>query len=135
MAAVIQQYEAVTQNQHSLYLLFHAFWTANSVVDPDTGAALEYFDLKLGSQGKQWIAGTSNEIGWLAQGVQPNIFTGSNTIHFIHPSQMPLDRQATYLRIVARLKPNKSKNHRVRFTVEGNRINCPGVLTTPTVEM
>ena len=48
---------------------------------------------------------------------------------------MPSDRRATYLRIVAESKPNKSEKHRVRFTIGGNRINYPGVITTPTVEI
>ena len=52
MAAAIQQYETLIQKQHALNLQPHAFWTANSEVDLDTGAALEYRDLKLGSQAK-----------------------------------------------------------------------------------
>ena len=49
MTAAIQQYETFIQNQHALNLPPHAFWTANSVLDPDTAAALEYRDLKLRS--------------------------------------------------------------------------------------
>ena len=63
------------------------------------------------------------------------MLTGSNTIHFIHPLQMPSDRRATYLRLVAELKSNKSEKHRVRSTVGGNRINYPDVVTTPTAKM
>ena len=52
MAAAIQQYETLIQKKHAINLPHHAFWIANSVVDPDTNAALEYRNLKLGSQAK-----------------------------------------------------------------------------------
>ena len=110
MAAAIQLYEILIQKQHAFNLPPHAFWTSTSVVDTNTGATLEYRDHKLGSQATQWISGTSNEIGRLAQRVKPHMLTSSDTIHFIHPSQMSSDRRNTYLRIVVELKPNKSKN-------------------------
>ena len=110
MAAAIQQYEILIQKHHTFNLPPYAFWTSNSVVDTNTGATLEYRDRKLGSQATQCIAGTSNEIGRLAQRVKPYMLTGSDTIHFIHPSQMSSDRRNTYLRIAAELMPNKSKN-------------------------
>ena len=63
------------------------------------------------------------------------MLTGTNTIHFIHPSDKPIDRKATYLKIVAELKPHKAEKHRVRFTVGGNRIDYPGIVTTSTTKM
>ena len=63
------------------------------------------------------------------------MLTGSNTIHFIHPSEKSTSHQATYLRIVSELKSHKEGTYRVRFTVGGNRINYPGVVTTPTTEL
>ena len=74
-------------------------------------------------------------MGRLAQGVRPHMLTGTNTIHFTHPSDKPTDRKATYLKIVAELKPHKAEKHRVRFTVGGNRIDYPGIVTTPTAEI
>ena len=74
-------------------------------------------------------------MGRLAQGVRPHMLTGTNTIHFIHPSNKPTNRKATYLKIVAELKPHKAGKHRVRFTVGGNRIDYPGIVTTPTTEI
>ena len=135
MAVAVAQYEAKITSQHNLNLPAHAFWTANTVVDPDTGASLEYKDLKLGEDSQQWLQGCSNEMGRLAQGVRPHMLTGTNTIHFIHPSDKPTDRKATYLKIVAELKPHKAGKYRVRFTVGGNRIDYPGIVTTPTAEM
>ena len=53
----------------------------------------------------------------------------------IRPRPKPTDRKAIYLKIVVELKPHKVGNHRVRFTVGGNRIDYPGIVTTPTAEM
>ena len=74
-------------------------------------------------------------MGRLAQGVRPHILTGTHTIHFTHPSDKPTDRKAIYLKIVVELKPHKVGNHRVRFTVGGNRIDYPGIVTTSTTKM
>ena len=63
------------------------------------------------------------------------MLTGLNTIHFIHPSVKPVDRQATYCKIVPTLKPHKAEKHRIRLTVDGNRIDSPGLVSTPTAEM
>ena len=92
MAAAVLHYESFIKKQHDLNLPPHAFLTANSVVDPLTGTVLEYKDFKLGPAAKLLIRGFSNEVGRLAQGVRPQILTGSNTIHFIHPSAKPVDR-------------------------------------------
>ena len=63
------------------------------------------------------------------------MMTGSNTIHFIHPSQKLANRTATYLRIVANYRPQKKDPYRIRFTVGGNRIEYPGNVSTPTAEL
>jgi hypothetical protein len=46
----------------------HTYWTANTVVDPATGLALDYAQLKLGPVAHQWIQGATNKISRLAQG-------------------------------------------------------------------
>jgi hypothetical protein len=61
--------------------------------------------------------------------------TGSKTIHFIHQSAMLKERRATYLRIVASLKPHKEEKHRVRFTVGGNLIDYKGKVSTHTADL
>ena len=95
----IKDYIEKINKQHNLNLLPQAFFTVNSIADPTPGASLEYPQLKLGDKAENWIKGCSNETGRLARGVHPQIMIGSNTIHFIHPSQKPSDRVATYLRI------------------------------------
>ena len=63
------------------------------------------------------------------------MLTGSNTFHFIHPSEKTTSRQATYHRIISELKPHREGTYRVRFTVGDNHIDYPGVVTTPTTEL
>jgi hypothetical protein len=82
----------------------HAFWTANAVVNPSTGTALEYPQLKLGEESKLGLEDASREIGRLAQGKQPDMPTGSNTMHFINHRNLLAGCRATYLRIVAAIK-------------------------------
>jgi hypothetical protein len=113
----------------------HAFWTAKFVVDPSTGTAMEYPQLKLGEDSKLWLAAASREIGRLAQGKQPDMPTGCNTMHFLDHRNLPADRKATYLRIVAAIKMHKVETHRIRFTVGGNRIDYKGKVSTPTANL
>ena len=113
----------------------HAYWTANSVVCEKTGKALEYAQLKLGEDGKEWIGAAANEIGRLTQGNGKAMPTGTNTMHFIHHSQKPAGRKATYLRIVSALKPHKKEKRRIRFTVGGDRIDYKGNVSTPTSDL
>jgi hypothetical protein len=47
----------------------HAYWTANAVVDPITGTALKYAQVKTGPDAKKWIHSAANEIGQLTEGV------------------------------------------------------------------
>ena len=113
----------------------HAFWTANAVVDPSTGTALEYPQLKLGDDSKLWLEAASREIGRLAQGKQPDMPSGSNTMHFLDHRDLPAGRKATYLRIVAAIKMHKVETHRIRFTVGGDRIEYKGKVSTPTANL
>ena len=132
----IQDYNELITKQHNLNLPPQAFFSANSGVDSTTGASLEYPQLKLGDNAKNWIKGCSNEIGRLARGVHLEMMTGSNTIHFIHPSQKTFrSSRYIYLRIVASYRPQKEDPYRIRFTVGGNRIEYPGNVATPTAEL
>jgi hypothetical protein len=45
------------------HLPAHAFWTANAVIDPTTGASLKYAQLKLDTNSKAWIKAATDEIG------------------------------------------------------------------------
>ena len=90
----------------------HAEWIchyANAVICPTTGASLEYLQLLKGDDAPEWIHGTATEIGRLAQGHHPHTTSGSDTLFFIKHTDKPFDRVATYLRIVAALRPHKPK--------------------------
>ena len=54
---------------------------------------------------------------------------------FISHSAKPTDRKATYLCIVADHKPNKPDPYRIPLTVEGDLVEYPGHVSTPTVDV
>jgi len=56
-------------------------------------------------------------------------------MHFIHHTELPPDKTATYLRIVFAEKPHTTVSKRVRFTCGGNRIEYPGKVSTPTSDL
>jgi hypothetical protein len=95
---------------------------ANSVINEETGASLEYRHLiNNTSTFTIWNEAAANEFGRLAQGVGERI-TGSNTIFFIPRQAVPKSRIVTYRRFVVDIRTNKSEFHRVRLTVGGNLI-------------
>ena len=48
---------------------------------------------------------------------------------------MPQRQTVTYAQFVAKLRPQKPEPERVRITVGGNLIDCPGDKRTPTTEI
>ena len=96
---------------------------------------MQYEQLKRGPDGAAWVQSTANEIGRLTQGVLPHMLTGTNTMKFIPHSAKPTSKTATYLRIVASEKPNKTEPKRIRFTVGGDRIIYDGDVATPTADL
>jgi hypothetical protein len=107
----------------------------NSVIDPDTGASLEYRHLVKGPDKVRWQQANVNEIGRLTDGRVGNGVVGSNTIKFIPVSALPSGRKPTYLRVVADFRPQKADPYRIRYTAGGDRIDYPGITTTPGAEM
>jgi hypothetical protein len=107
----------------------------NAVVDPITGANLEYPQLIKGPDSAEWWSSSANEFGRLAQGVMPHMPTGTNTMRFIKHTDVPADRTATYVRIVCDERPLKTETKRVRLTVGGDKIDYPGNVATPTAEL
>jgi hypothetical protein len=107
---------------------------ANSVINEDTGASLEYRHLiKDDSTFPVWNKATANEFGRLAQGVGDRI-EGSNTIFFIPRQAVPRGKIITYGRFVVDIHPNKSEIHRVRLTVGGNLIQYPRDVSTRSAD-
>ncbi len=109
---------------------------ANAIIDPDTGASMEYRHLvKSPRHQKAWIRSFSNEIGRLAQGIGGRE-KGTNTIFFKAYDQIPADRpkDVTYGRICANYQLQKTEPNRTRLTVGGNLIDFPGDVSTPTAD-
>jgi hypothetical protein len=108
---------------------------ANSVINADTGASLEYRHLiKDTSTFPIWNTTAANEFGRLVQGVGGRI-EGSNTIFFIPRQAVPKGKIVTYGRFVVYIRPNKSEIHRVRLTVGGNLIQYPGDVSTRSADL
>jgi hypothetical protein len=111
------------------------FFSANAVVNAN-GISKEYAQLKVDPRAKEWLQGCTNKIGRLANGIPPHMTDGTNTSHFIKDTDMPADHHATYLRIVAALKPHKeAKECHVCFTIGGNQIDYAGKTYTPTANL
>lgn len=54
---------------------------------------------------------------------------------FIHHNELPTDRKATYLRVVADIRPHKEEKLRVRFTVDGDKVDYPGAVSSLTADL
>ena len=112
--------------------------SANAIVENETGNVLEYRHLitEESKTKEVWLQAFTNELGRLAQGITNNN-TGTNTLQFIPYSQIPHDRRKdiTYGRIVVDHRPHETEVHRARLTVGGDRINYPGLVTTPAADL
>jgi hypothetical protein len=84
---------------------------ACSIIDPDTGATMEYRHLIKSPKHKdEWAHSFANKIGRLAQGIG-NREKGTNTIFCIPHSQIAQDRRkdVTYGRICVDHRPQKKE--------------------------
>jgi len=108
---------------------------AKSVIDPNTGASLEYSHLIKGPDVERWQQANMNEINRLTDGRLVKGSTGTKTIGFIARSQLPKHKKATYMRCVSSYRPNKADPYRVRWTVGGNKIEYAGDTLTPTADL
>ena len=109
---------------------------ANAIIDPISGASMEYIKLiKIPKHKAPWNNSFSNELGRLAQGVGDRI-KGTNTIYFIDSTLIPNDRRGdiTYGRIVVDYRSHKTEPNHTRLTVGGNLINYRGYVSTPTAD-
>jgi hypothetical protein len=107
---------------------------ANAIIDPDTGASMEYRHLiKDPRHTTGWTRSFASELGLLAQGIGDRE-TGTNTVFFIPHNKVPPDRRkdVTYGRICIDYRPHKQEPNRTRLTVGGNLVDFPGDVSTPT---
>ena len=106
---------------------------ALKAINPDTGALCEHKQLRESSDGKHWEISFCNEVGRLFQGYKD--IKGTDTCKFIHKKDVPTDRKATYIRVVVADRPRKTEPRRTRLTVGGDRVNCPGEVSTKTSDI
>ena len=80
-----------------------------------------------------WNESAANEFGWLAKVLKHGI-KGTNTITFIHKSEVPAERfkDVTYIRFVCQVRTEKKEPNWTRATVGGNLINYSDDVGTPT---
>ena len=110
---------------------------AGSVLDAETGELLEYRHLiKRPKYKDEWGYSFGNEIGRLAQGM-PGRNNGTNTLFFIHKSEVPSDRwkDMTYGKIVCNVRPQKAETNRTRLTFGGNNTTTTIDCGTPTANL
>ena len=104
---------------------------ASAVHDPDSGKMLEYRHLiRHPTLKNTWLRAGANEFGRLAQGIRD--IPGTDTITFIHKTDVPANKRPTYARFVADIRPQKAEQHRVRMTIGGNLIEYDGDVSSPT---
>ena len=111
---------------------------AMAVMDLETGQLLNYRQLfRSAKYKKQWSTSSANKFGRLANGVGNRIKNPTNTIQFIRKKDIPQDcrKDVTCGSFVCSVQTEKKEKNRTRFTVDGNRINYPGAVATPTADM
>ena len=98
---------------------------------------MEYRHLRISPRYRDvWEKSFGNEIGRPAQ-VMPGRVDGTNTLFFIDEEKIPRDRRkdVTYGRVVCDVRKGKTEKNRTQLTVGGDRINCPGDVSTPAVSL
>jgi hypothetical protein len=97
---------------------------ANAVICPETGTSLKHQELITKLRYKiEWMRSTANEI---------NRLHNTNTIGFIHRSNIPKGRKVTYGSFEVDIKDHKEEKERTRLTVGGDKIEYPGDKSTRT---
>ena len=100
------------------------------MINTGTGQSLEYSHLMRVPDKDIWKTSLENDLGRFSQGVGTRMPTGTNTVLFIPRSAIPAGCTVTYSQLVASIRPHKTKMHRIRVTVDGNRLDFPGDNTT-----
>ena len=74
-----------------------------------------------GKDAATWQRSLSNEIGRLAQGNDYGV-TSTDTIEFIHKSDVPQGRTVTYANFILDYRPLKTEQHRIRLVAGGDKL-------------
>ena len=111
-----------------------------TVINPDTGKAAEYKELRTSSAGPRWELAMCKELGCLFQGYKcaadtTHLVQGTHICTFINRAQIPANKTATYVRVVADYREQKTDLYRIRCTVGGDRIDFQGEVTTKVADL
>ena len=90
--------------------------------------------LLAGPHSATWWTELANELGRLTNGVHGRV-RATNTIRFILRSDIPSDRKITYANFICDYPPHKSEPYRIRLTVSGDRLDCPGDTSSPAASL
>ena len=107
----------------------------NSVLDPTTGASLEYRHLMQTSAAPTCSTSFANNLGCLINGLGTRMTKGTNTMGFIQRNKVPKHKHPTYGRLVCDIRIHKAETHRTRLTVGGNLIKYAGDKSTATADL
>ena len=105
----------------------------NAVICPETGKTQEYRHLMKRPDKPKWTRAFGNEIGSIFQGIQD--IEGTDTCFFIQKNEVPKGSKVTHSRIVCDIRPQKTKTHRVKLTVGGNKLSYKVPVSTPTSDL
>ena len=113
---------------------------ANHVYHHEMGMKLSVDKLLAGPDKRLWTTSLSNEIGQLAQvigkGRLPNeCVKGTNTIFFVHKSQVLTDAKIIHANLICDIKPLKTEKHRVRMMVGGDRLDYDKEPSSPAISL
>jgi len=127
------------QNHFDNYAMQHITSNAPLQEDPFALHANHIFDetidsLLSGPDSAIWNKSVSNEFGRLAQGNDAGII-GTDTIHFIHKSEVPIGKVVTYGNFICDIRPLKSEKYRTRLTVGGDRLPYEADARSPTASL
>ena len=75
---------------------------------------------------KRWETSLSNEWGRLVQGNRNNS-TPTDTIDFIHRSEVPSNKAVTYVNSIIDYRPLKKETHRIIMKVGSYHLSYPGL--------
>ncbi len=109
----------------------------NAVLDMDTGKLMEMKHLLVNPKYKEvWGKLYTTELSRLTQGI-PGVSKGTDTIVFIRPDDVPIDRikDVMYGCVCVNYHPDKEDPNQTCLIVGGNRVNYPGNCGTLTVNM
>ena len=94
-------------------------------MNPTTGTEARIHDLLVrcadGQDRYTWREATCRDFGRLMQGWKN--FKGTNTLLAIHRRNVPTNKTATHIHMVAEFRPHKPNPHQIRITVGGRKIS------------